>query len=344
MSAPDSPLVIDSVNNNPHIYFMGKAVIWVRGPWGVGRGTPHERNVSMGLKTWFLETRPSFLLITPIAFSVGLASAYIEGSFNALRALLGLVGVVLAHVSINVINDYFDYKSGLDLKTRPTPFSGGSGMLPSGALEARDVYRFALISLTIGGIIGAYFVVTTGWMLIPLVAVAVLSIYFYTTWLSRWYVGEIVTGLNFGPLMVQGGYFIMTGHYGVKALAAGMVPGVLVGTLLFLNEFPDVEADSSVGRRNVVIRLGLEKASKVYAALIAATYLWVMVAILRGLMPITSLLTFMTLPVAMRAVRGVLKDHDDTGRLILAMGSNVMLVLSMTALTSASLLLSIFIP
>jgi 1,4-dihydroxy-2-naphthoate octaprenyltransferase len=296
----------------------------------------------MNLKTWFLETRPSFLLLTPIAFSVGLASAYLEGSFHAPRALLGLIGVLLAHISINTINDYFDYKSGLDFKTKPTPFSGGSGLLPSGTLEAKDVYRFALGSLIVGSIIGVYFVLTTGWMLLPLIAVAAISIYFYTPGFSRWYVGEIITGLNFGPLMVLGGYFIMTGHYGAKPLSASIIPGILVGTLLFLNEFPDVEADNAVGRRNVVISLGLAQSSKIYSVLIASTYLWVFASIILGLMPPTTLVTYLTLPLALKAVKGVLRDHDNVGRLIPAMGANVMLVLSMTAMTTIGLLLSVF--
>ena len=295
----------------------------------------------MDLKTWFMETRPPFLLLTPISYSVGIASAYIAGSFDLFRAVLGLVGVLLAHVSINVINDYFDYKSGLDLKTKRTPFSGGSGILPSGTLKAEDVYRFAMGSLIIGSAIGLYFAYTVGWMLLPLVAFAAVSIYFYTPGFSHWYVGEIITGINFGPLMVIGGYFIMAGKYSVNALAAGVIPGILVGTLLYLNEFPDMEPDRDVGRKNVVIKLGLEKASKIYVALIASTFLWVPVAIALRLLPITTLVTYVTLPTALKATRGVLRDHGDIGKLIPAMGANVTLVLNMTAWTTVGLLLSL---
>jgi len=294
----------------------------------------------MNLKIWFMETRPSFLLLTPLVFSVGLAGAYIEGSFNVFRALLGLAGVMLAHLSVNVINDYFDYKSGLDLKVRRTPFSGGSGILPAGLLDARDVYLFAVGCLILGGVIGVYFVLTTGWMLLPLIAVTALTIYFYTTHLSHWFVGEVFAGLHFGPLMVLGGHFIQTGRYGVSALVSGIVPGILVGTLLFLNEFPDVEADREGGRRNVVIHLGLAKSSKIYVLLIASTYMWILACVLLGLMPVTLLVTFVTLPLALKAARGVLRDYGDVERLIHSMGSNVKLVLSMTGTTALGLLLS----
>ena len=294
----------------------------------------------MNLKIWFMETRPSFLLLTPLVFSVGLAGAYIEGSFNVFRALLGLAGVMLAHLSVNVINDYFDYKSDLDLKVRRTPFSGGSGILPAGLLDPRDVYLFAVGCLILGGVIGVYFVLTTGWMLLPLIAVTALTIYFYTTHLSHWFVGEVFAGLHFGPLMVLGGHFIQTGRYGVSALVSGIVPGILVGALLFLNEFPDVEADREVGRRNAVIHLGLEKSSKIYVLLIASTYIWVLACVLLGLMPVTMLVTFVTLPLALKAARGVLRDYGDVERLIPSMGSNVKLVLSMTGTTALGLLLS----
>jgi len=294
----------------------------------------------MNLKVWFMETRPSFLLLTPLVYSVGVAEAYVEGSFDAFRALLGLAGVMLAHLSVNVINDYFDYKSGLDLKVRRTPFSGGSGMLPAGLLEARDVYLFAVGCLVLGGVIGVYFALTTGWMLLPLIAVAALTIYFYTTHLSHWFLGEVFAGLHFGPLMVLGGHFIQTGRYSVSAMASGIVPGILVATLLFLNEFPDVAADREVGRRNAVILLGITKSSKIYVSLIASTYIWILACVLSGLKPVTMLVTFITLPLALKATRGVLRDHGDVERLIPSMGANVMLVLSMTGITTLGLLIS----
>jgi len=294
----------------------------------------------MDLKIWFRETRPSFLLLTPLVFSVGLAQAYVEGSFDAFRALLGLAGVMLAHLSVNVINDYFDYKSGLDLKTRRTPFSGGSGILPAGLLDAEDARRFAVGCLGLGGVIGVYFVFAAGWMLVPLILVAATTIYFYSTHLSHWFVGELFTGLNFGPLMVLGGYFIQTGRYSLSALVPGVVPGILVGTLLFLNEFPDVEADRAAGRRNAVIRLGRASSSRIYVALIASVYAWIVAAILLDVMPVTMLVAFAPIPLAFKASRGVLRDHGDVEKLIPSMGANVMLVLSTTGATSLGILLS----
>ena len=293
----------------------------------------------MSLKTWFLETRPSFILLTPLNFSVGIAAAYANGSFHAFRAILGLIGVILAHIAINVINDYFDYISGLDLKTTRTPFSGGSGMLPSGALNPRSVYKLAVGSLLLGCIIGVYFAYTVGWEILPVVLFAAFTIYTYTNYLSHWYVGELLTGINFGFLVVVGAYFIMTGGFDVAAYVPAVIPGILGTTLLFINEFPDMKADTEVGRRNLVMKLGLEQSSKVYGLLVASPYVWTVVCILRGLMPWTMLIIFLTLPTGLKAAKIARASYDDIPNLIPALASNVMWMLSTTLLTTVGLLL-----
>ena len=295
----------------------------------------------MSLKTWFTETRPRFLLLTPLNYSVGLAAAYIEGSFYVFRALLGLIGVILAHISINVINDYFDYKSGLDLKTNRTPFSGGSGILPARSLNPSSVYLLAVSCLVIGGAIGVYFAYTVGWILLPLILFAALTIYFYTTHLSHWYVGEFFTGLTFGFLMAVGAYFIMTGSYSISASVPAVIPGILGSTLLVINEFPDLEPDREAGRRNIVMRLGLERSSKLYALLVASPYIWILVSIIAGLMPLTMIVTFLTLPVGLKAVKGAMRNHDDIEKLVPTLGINILWILSTTALTTIGLLLSL---
>ena len=293
----------------------------------------------MAFTDWFKETRPAFLLLTPITFSVGLAIAYTEGDFNLFRAVLGLVGVVLAHASVNMLNDYFDHKSGLDYNTEPTPFSGGSGFITSGTLDSRQVYYMALTFLAIGGLIGLYFIATTGVMLMPIVLAAAATIYLYTPVLSRLYIGEILTGLNFGPLMSLGGYYIMTGRYGASCIAAGAIPGILVGVLLYLNEFPDLHPDQNVGRRNIIMVIGLENAAKLYGVFITSAYLTVLAGVWLGYLPLTTVVTFLTVPIAVKAIRGVLNHYGDIKLLIPAMGENVKLVLSMTALTSIGILL-----
>jgi len=251
----------------------------------------------MKIKTYFLETRPHFLVLSVVLIFLSTSMAWHSGYFNPGYTVLSLIGLILLHTSTNVLNDYYDYKSGIDLNTERTPFSGGSGILPTGGLDPRSVYLFAVGCLLIGGTIGAYFVYVLGWNLLPLILVGAFTIYFYTTHLSHWYLGEFFTGLNFGFLMTVGAFFLMAGRYSVSAFVPAIIPGVLGFTLLFINEFPDVEPDMKVGRRNIVMALGLERSSKLYAALVASPYVWVLICLFTRLMPFTISVTFLTLPI-----------------------------------------------
>lgn len=289
------------------------------------------------------EIRAPFLLLAPITFSVGASAAFIDGYFNPLFLVLGLIGVTLGHISINVMNEYFDYKSGLDFKTKRTPFSGGSGVLTSGELEPETVFRFALGCMAVGGSIGVYLALNSTWLVVPVVATALLTIYFYTPVFAKIYLGELMTGINFGPLVSIGGYLSLAGNYGPSSLYAGIVPGILVGTLLYLNEFPDVDADKSVGRRNLVISLGLEKAAYGYGVLIFSVYAWIAYCVITNLLPWTVLVTYITLPIGLKAVKGVIEHKGQVPAILPFMGENVKLTLSMTALTSIGLLLSLLL-
>ncbi|MEE8318970.1 MAG: prenyltransferase, partial [Dehalococcoidales bacterium] len=127
----------------------------------------------MALKVWFMETRPQFLVLTVVLAFLGTSIAWYNGFFHLGYAALAFLGLLLAHISVNTLNDYFDFKSGVDLAAQRTPFSGGSGVLPAGLLKPGQVLRFSLIALLLAATIGIYFVVVRGWLLLPLLVAAV---------------------------------------------------------------------------------------------------------------------------------------------------------------------------
>jgi len=295
------------------------------------------------IKTLFLETRPHFLLLTPTCLSVGFASAWHDGFFNFQHLVLALIGVLLLHVSVNVLNDYFDYKRGTDLLTVTTPFSGGSGFLPSGSLDPEQVYKLGLISLAIASVIGCYFVCLYP-ILLPIIVIAAFSVYFYTPLLTRLWIAEIFPGLNFGPLAILGAYIT---QLPANNLAISPVPflasipvGLLVSNLLFLNELPDYEADYRTGRRHAVILLGRRKASKVYVFILMLTYISIAVPAILGLLPIYVMISFITIPIAMKSSIIALKNYDRIEELIPAMRLNVITTLMVPLLITLGLLIS----
>jgi 1,4-dihydroxy-2-naphthoate octaprenyltransferase len=278
------------------------------------------------MKPYFLETRPQFLLLSVILAFLGATIAWNAGHLNVWFAVLAAIGLLLAHVSVNVINDWFDFRSGIDQKTQRTPFSGGSGILPAHLLTSRQVFWLGLGAFLIIVPIGVYFVLVTGWQLLPLLLVAAVCIFAYTPFILKTRAPEWAAGLGLGTLPVLGSYFVQASEYTIPALIASIPSGFLVYNLLLLNEFPDIEADKTAGRKTLPITEGRKKASRVYSAVTIAVYVWIVAAVALGQMPVFGLIALLTFPFAVKAIRGALKS-EDLGKLVPAMASNVMVVL-----------------
>ena len=285
------------------------------------------------MKVWFSETRPQFLLLSVVLAFLGTCLAWYDITrydvvFHLGYALLAFVGLLLCHISVNTLNDYFDYRSGIDLETKRTPFSGGSGILPAALLKPRHVLWMGIGSLLLAIPIGVYFVVTLdrGWLLLPLLLIAAACILLYTPFLTKLGCPEWVPGLGMGALPVLGVYFVQTNAYTLPAVVACIPSGILVHNLLLLNEFPDAEADRKAGRKTLPIIIGKAKASVVYSVLTVIVYLWIIGGVVSGQMPAFSLIALLTLPLAIKAIQGALK-YQDISKLLPAMASNVLVVL-----------------
>ncbi|MBI4651781.1 prenyltransferase [Candidatus Desantisbacteria bacterium] len=294
----------------------------------------------MAFKDWFFETRPQFLILSVILVLYGSAVAFYHNSYNLAAFILLMVGLISMHLSCNVLNDYYDYKSGIDLHTAPTPFSGGSGFLPSGKLNPSGVFILGISSALIGIAIGVYFCITVSWALLPIVIAGAISVLFYNTVLTKIMLGEIFAGFGLGLLPIMGIYFVYTGRYDIQAVFAGVPPFLLVFNLLLLNEFPDAEADKKGGRKHIVIVLGPKIAAWIYTIFNLSVYIWVIFGILSGIMPVWTLLCLLTLPLAFKAIEGALKFRDNREKFIPAQGANVGMVLITQVLLAIGYLIS----
>jgi 1,4-dihydroxy-2-naphthoate octaprenyltransferase len=282
------------------------------------------------MKVWLLETRPQFLLLSVVLAFLGTTMAWYDGSFRLFYALLAFIGLLLAHISVNVLNDYFDYRSGIDLEVQRTPFSGGSGILPAARMTPRQVFWLGMGAFILIVPIGVYFVIEIerGWQLLPLLLAGAICILAYTPLILRIKSPEWAAGLGMGTLPVLGTYFVQMASYNIPAAVIASIPsGLLVYNLLLLNEFPDTEADEKAGRQTLPITAGRKKASWVYCGVTIAVYLWIIAGVVFRQMPVFSLIALLTLPLAVRAILGALKP-DDMSKLVPAMANNVLVVLA----------------
>jgi len=283
--------------------------------------------------------RIPFLLLPPVCVLLGTMTAVYNGvTIDWLKLALVFVGAMAAHISVNVLNEYFDFRSALDFKTVRTPFSGGSGVLPMHPEKAGLALAsgFLWLGVTVG--IGVYCITIVGPQILPLGILGVLLVIIYTTHLTRNPLLCLVApGLGFGPLMVMGTDLVLSGSYSWTAFWASLVPFFLVSNLLLLNQFPDVAADREIGRQNFPICMGRKGAALLYTGFLVATYVSIMVGYLAGVLPLAGFLAFLTLAVAIPTIQGVLGHADDIPKLIPAMAKNVMLNLMTPVLLAVGL-------
>lgn len=286
----------------------------------------------MKLKGVIVIVRLPFLILALILGILGASLAWYEHqvygdvAFNLGYAFIAGFGLISAHASVNIWNDFFDARSKLDYRITRTPFSGGSGAIPGGLLTQRQAMWLGIITAAIASAVGIFFCIVSGWLLLPLIAVAGIIVLIYTPFILKTPYPEWSAGLGLGVLPVIGAYFVQTGVYHATALIASIPSGLLVHNLLLFNEFSDAEADKTVKRRTLPIIAGKKFAAIFYSVFNLFTYLWIIAWVIAGQMPVWSLLALLTLPFAFRAIKGAFQ-YDDLKKLIPAQGINVLVVL-----------------
>ena len=275
------------------------------------------------IRTWLRAIRLRFLLASVIAVSNGIALALWKNKqIDLSDAILTFVGVICLHASIDLLNDYWDYKRGIDTATRRTKFSGGTGVLPENLLKPGNVYSVGLIFLLIGTLIGMYFVVIRGIMIALLLGFAILAVYFYSTSIVNLGLGEAFVAIK-GTLIVVGSYYVQTSSIGVGVVYVGIIMGILSASVLFVNSFPDYQADRSRGRRTLVILLGRQRAVKIFPWMILCTYVLIIAGIFLGYLKIYSLASLISAPFAVSAIKRISKSYQDVEKLVPVMGATV---------------------
>lgn len=277
----------------------------------------------MKLRAWLravrIRTLPSSILA-----SIGgsLYSILVGYGFDIWLAALTYIGVSFAHMSVDLINDYFDYKSGLDLDVKRTPFSGGTGVIVEGLLSPQIVYKVGVLMLIIGFIIGVYLSILKGIMVLILTLFGALTIYLYSSYLANVGLGEFFVTLK-GMFVFLGSFYVMSQKILLSAILVGVIYGLVSASVLYSNQIPDLEADKKHGRKNLVVRLGVGKLHFGYGIFIFLLYSLVIISIILGILPVLSLITLLGLFFHFNAYYGIKKMQNDRN-VIHYLGQSVM--------------------
>ena len=292
------------------------------------------------ISVWLRVIRVRFLLASVIAVLVGLALNWSQnGSIEFFDAFLTFAGVMALHASVDLLNDYWDFKRGIDTKTTRTKMSGGTGVLPEGLLKPSSVYRAGVFFLVLGALIGSYFVITYGILIAIILGFAILSIYFYSTKIVDSGLGEFFVAVK-GSMIVIGTFYIQSGEVNIESILAGIVIGTLSSLVLFIASFPDHDADKSKGRKTLVITVGKEKARKLFWIFPLFAYGVIVIGVVFNYLPVFTLISLMSFPLIIKSGIGLQKKYDSVENLVPYMSST----LKFSRLTGILFVISFLIP
>ena len=292
------------------------------------------------ISVWLRVIRVRFLLASVIAVMTGLALNWSQnGSIEYFDALLTFAGVMALHASVDLLNDYWDFKRGIDTKTTRTKMSGGTGVLPEGLLKPSSVYRAGVFFLVLGALIGSYFVITYGILIAIILGFAILSIYFYSTKIVDSGLGEFFVAVK-GSMIVIGTFYIQSGEVNIESILAGIVIGTLSSLVLFIASFPDHDADKSKGRKTLVITVGKEKARKLFWIFPLFAYGVIVSGVMLNYLPVLTLISLVSLPLIIKSGIGLQKNYDSVDNLVPYMTST----LKFSRLTGILFVISFLIP
>ena len=279
---------------------------------------PHI-SLSTRIFAWLVITRAPFLTAIIIPILIGAAWIAFKGAVQPFPAGLfwaTLFAAIFMHISANTFNDYFDWTSGTDKANNNyfQPYSGGSRSIELGLINEKYLFRVALISLLISAGLGLYLAAASGLVLLFFGLIGAFSAYFYTApplrLAARRGLGELLIGLNFGPMATAGAVYAMTGKVGLVDFLVGVPIGLLTTAILWINQFPDLESDRQMGKINLVVVLGKKRARWGFLLLLAAAFGLTLYWLVSGVLPLGAILILGGLPLAWNATRIALREYD----------------------------------
>jgi 1,4-dihydroxy-2-naphthoate octaprenyltransferase len=298
-------------------------------------------------RLWIKAIRAQFFTATICPIVLGATIGWYQtGAFNWTYFWLTLIGGLLIHMGTNLANDYFDHLSGNDwINKIKTPFSGGSRVIQQGEIPPIQILLVALAGFAAGGLIGLYLNYKLGGNVILVIGIIGIFLGFFYSGIPLrinyrgFGLGELAVGAGFGPVMVLGAYYVQAQAISVPAVFASIPVGVLIALVVYINEFPDYVADRDSGKKTLPVQLGKRIASRLYIFIVIINYLFIIAGIALSILPAWTLVTLLTLPLAIKAIRTARVHFDTVPELMPANAATIMLHFGTGILLTAGFIL-----
>ena len=283
------------------------------------------------LKAYIRISRAPFFTAVIVPTLVGGVLAWRDGYFHWGYFLLTLFGIICINAGLDMSNDYFDHTSGTDdLNVTLTPFSGGSRVIQEGVVTAKQMLVASLLCYGIGAAVGIYLAATRGWGVMWLGVAGIFLAFFHNAPPIKIYnlapgLGESAVGVGCGPLVVMGAYYVQAQQLTLESICISIPVGLLIAGVLYINEFPDTDADRLAGKKTASVVLGREKAAVGFTFILVASYVSLLIGVLTRIFPYSLLIGLLTAPLAFRTAQGARQFHSDTPNLIPIMAKTIQL-------------------
>ena len=290
--------------------------------------------------------RAPFLAGSLVPVIIGAAFALSSKTFSFWLLLLCAVGIAGLHLGANLLNDYFDARGSDPINMRVTPFSGGSRAIQDGELAPRMVLFMALFFFAIGFTIGIWLICLNRPLVIPIGLLGLGAGWAYSApplqLMSRGW-GEAVIFFAFGPLVTLGTYYVMSGSLSWPAFAIGVPQGFFITGVIWINQFPDYEADRSANKRNLVVKLRPGYSRHLYCVIMSMAFVFVFFLIGVAGLSYIIMLSFMAFPLALKAMRILWREYLSHTGIIPAQALTIQTLIAHGLLLSVGIALSRFI-
>jgi 1,4-dihydroxy-2-naphthoate octaprenyltransferase len=290
--------------------------------------------------------RAPFLAGSLVTVLVGSAYAFSLGAFFPALFGITLLGVGSLHLGANLLNDYYDARGSDPINVRLTPFSGGSRVIQEGKLSAYAVLLMSLFFLAVGVASGICLIFLNRPWVAFFGGLGLFAGWVYSAspfqWMSKG-LGELVIFLAFGPLITLGSFYVMTNSVNWPAFAAGFPQGFLVAAIIWINEFPDFQADTEAGKKNLVVRMGLKSSRYGYGVIMLCAFASIIFLVGAVGMPYFIMVSFAALPLAFKASKTTWRQYQSVEGLVPAQAATIQTVIANGLLLSLGLILSRFV-
>ncbi|MDX8044789.1 1,4-dihydroxy-2-naphthoate polyprenyltransferase [Gracilibacillus sp. S3-1-1] len=299
-------------------------------------------NEKPGFHVWWRLLRPHTLTASFIPVFVGTMLAVLDNHFRPLVFIAMLVAAMLIQAATNMFNEYYDYKRGLDNENSV----GIGGTIVRDGIKPIVVKRLAFTFFGIAVLLGVYICMASSWWIALIGSICMLIGYLYTGGpipIAYTPFGELFSGLLMGTVIIGISYYIQTETLTWQVIVISIPIAILIGSILLANNIRDLDGDKENGRKTIAILLGRKNAIYLLSTLMLISYALTAAFIIADLLPIYSIISFLSIPVARKAVQLFQANTTNVG-MIPAMATVAKLNTIYGALIGLSLLLQIIIP